>query len=100
MESDDDVVIMDTSTNPSPSLRVNSKSKFKKPKRVSGKNKKEKQHTSTIWTEFMKLPIDEEGLSKATCQWYCGKLFLANSRHGTLNLHRHLLKCLKRNEVK
>ena len=48
----------------------------------------------------MKLPIDEEGLSKATCQWYCGKLFLANSRHGTLNLHRHLLKCLKRNEVK
>ena len=100
MKSDDDVVIMDTSTNPSPSLRVNSKSKFKKPKRVSRKNKKEKQHTSTIWTEFMKLPIDEEGLSKATCQWYCGKLFLANSRHGTLNLHRHLLKCLKRNEVK
>ena len=59
MESDDDVVIMDTSTNPSPSLRFNSKSKFKKPKRVSGKNKKEKQYASTIWTEFMKLPIDE-----------------------------------------
>ena len=94
MKSDDDVVIMDTSTNPSPSLRVNSKSKFKKPKRVSGKNKKEKQHTSTIWTEFMKLPIDEEGLSKATCQW-CGKMFLADSHHGTSNLHCHLLKCLK-----
>ena len=39
-ESDDDAVIMDTSTNPSPSLRVNSKSKFKKPKRVSGENKR------------------------------------------------------------
>ena len=36
LESDDDAVIIDTSTNPSPSLRVNSKSKFKKPKRVSG----------------------------------------------------------------
>ena len=70
MESDDDAVIMDTSTNPSPSLRVNSKSKFKKPKRVSGKKKtkeKVKLHTSTVWTEFVKLPIDEEGLSKATC---------------------------------
>ena len=85
---------MDTSTNPSPSLRVNSKSKFKKPKRVSRKNKKEKHHTSTIWTEFVKLPIDEEGLSKATCQW-CGKIFLANSHHGTSNLQHHLLKCLK-----
>ena len=42
LESDDDAVIMDTSTNPSPSLRVNSKSKFKKPKRVSGKKKKGK----------------------------------------------------------
>ena len=52
---------MDTFTNLSPSLRVNSKSKFKKPKRVSGKNKKEKQHTFTVWTEFMKLSIDEEG---------------------------------------
>ena len=47
----------------------------------------------------MKLPIDEEGLSKATCQW-CGKMFLADSHHGTSNLHRHLLKCLKRKEVK
>ena len=99
MESDDNAVIMDTSTNPSPSLRVNSKSKFKKPKRVSGKNKKEKHHTSTIWNEFVKLPINEERLSKATCQW-CGKLFLADSHHGTSNLHRHLLKCLKQNEVK
>ena len=94
MESDDDAVIMDTSTNPSPSLRVNSKSNFKKPKRVSGKNKKEKQQTSTIWTEFMKLPTDGKGLSKATCQW-CGKFFLANSHHGTSNLHHHLHKCLK-----
>ena len=67
MESDDDAVIMDASTNPSQSLRINSKSKFKKPKRVSGKKTKEKLHTSTIWTEFVKLPIDEEGLSKATC---------------------------------
>ena len=99
MESDDDAVIMDTFTNLSPSLRVNSKSKFKKPKRVSGKNKKEKQHTFTVWTEFMKLPIDEEGLSKATCQW-CEKFFLADSHHGTSNLHRHLLTCLKQNEVK
>ena len=99
MKSDNDVVIMDTSTNPSPSLWVNSKSKFKKPKRVSRKNKKEKHHTSTIWTEFVKLPIDEEGLSKATCQW-CGKSFLANSHHGTSNLQHHLLKCLKWNEVK
>ena len=47
----------------------------------------------------MKLPIDEEGLSKATCQW-CGKIFLANSHHGTSNLHRHILKCLKLNEIK
>ena len=42
LESDDDAIIMDTSTNPSPSLRVNSNSKFKKPKRVSGKKKKGK----------------------------------------------------------
>ena len=94
MESDDDTIIMNTSTNPSPSLRVNSKSKFKKLKRVSVKKTKENLHTSTIWTEFVKLPIDEEGLSKATCQW-CGKMFLADSHHGTSNLHRHLLKCLK-----
>ena len=47
----------------------------------------------------MKLPIDEKGLSKATCQW-CGKMFLADSHHGTSNLHRHLHKRLKRNEVK
>ena len=99
LESDNDAVIMDTSTNPSPSLRVNSKSMFKKPKKVSGKNNKEKHHTSTVWTEFVKLPIDEEGLSKATCQW-CGKFFLVDSHHGTSNLHCHLLKCLKRNEVK
>ena len=99
MESDDNAIIMDTSTNPSPSLRVNSKSKFKKPKRVSRKTKMEKHHTSTVWTEFVKLPINEERLSKATCQW-CGKLFLADSHHGTSNLHRHLLKCLKQNEVK
>ena len=59
----------------------------------------EKHHTSTVWTEFVKLPINEERLSKATCQW-CGKLFLADSHHGTSNLHRHLLKCLKQNEVK
>ena len=47
----------------------------------------------------MKLPINEEGLSKATCQW-CGKFFLAESHNGTSNLHCHLLKCLKQNEVK
>ena len=47
----------------------------------------------------MKLPIDQKGLSKATCQW-CGKMFLADSHHGTSNLHRHLLKCLKRKEGK
>ena len=99
MESDDDAVIMDTSTIPSPSLRVNSKSKFKTPKRVSRKKKREKQHTSSIWTKFVKLPIDEKGISKATCQW-CGKMFLANSHHGTSNLHHHLHKCLKQNEVK
>ena len=74
MKSDDDAIIMDTSTNPSPSLRVNSNSKFKKPKRVSGGKKKEKQHTSSVWIEFVKLPIDEEGLSKAISQW-CGKFF-------------------------
>ena len=91
LESDDDAVIMDTSTNPSPSLRVNSKSKFKKLKRVSGKKTKEKLHTSTVLTEFVKLPIDQEGLSKATSQW-CGKMFLADSHHGTSNLHRNLLK--------
>ena len=45
------------------------------------------------------MPIDEEWLSKAICQW-CGKTFLADSHNGTSNLHRHLLKCLKRNEVK
>ena len=91
---------MDTSTNPSPSLRVNSKSNFKEPKRVlRGEEKREKQHTSTIWTKFVKLPIDEEGLSKATCQW-CGKMFLVDSHHGTSNLRRHLLKCLKRKEAK
>jgi len=61
LESDDDTVIMDTSTNPSPSLRVNSKSKFKKPKRVSGEKKKEKQHTSSVWTEFVKLPLMKKG---------------------------------------
>ena len=61
MESDDDAVIMDTFTNPSPSLRVYSNSKFKKPKRVSGKKKQQKQHSSSIWTKFVKLPIDEEG---------------------------------------
>ena len=62
MENDDDNVIMDTSTNPSPSLKVNSKSKFKKPKRVSGKKTKEKLHTSIVWNEFVKLLIDEEGV--------------------------------------
>ena len=102
MESDNDAIIMDSSTDPSPSLRVNSTSKFKTPKRVSrGKKKKkeEKQHTSSVWTKFVKLLIDEKGLSKTTCQW-CGKFFLTDSHHGTSNLHRHLHKCLKRNEVK
>ena len=47
----------------------------------------------------MKLPIDEEGIIKTTCQW-CGKMFLVDSHHGTLNLHRHLLKCLKQKEAK
>ena len=47
----------------------------------------------------MKLLIDEEALSKAICQW-CEKFFLVNSHNGTSNLHRHLLKCLKQNEVK
>ena len=61
LESDDDAVIMDTSTNPSPSLRVNSKSKFKKPKRVSGKKTKEKLHTSTVWTEFKNCLLMKKG---------------------------------------
>ena len=61
--------------------------------------KREKQHTSTVWTEFVKLLIDEEGLSKTICQG-CEKFFLADSHHGTSNLHCHLLKCLKRNELK
>ena len=61
--------------------------------------KREKQHTSTVWTEFVKLLIDEEGLSKIICQG-CEKFFLVDSHHGTSNLHCHLLKCLKRNEVK
>ena len=61
LESDDDAVIMDTSTNPSPSLSVNSKSKFKKPKRVSGKKKKEKLHTSTVWTEFKNCLLMKKG---------------------------------------
>ena len=42
LESDYNSVIMDTSTNNSPSLRVNSKSKFKKPKWVSWKKKEGK----------------------------------------------------------
>ena len=46
LESDDDAVIMDTSTNPSPSLRVNSKSKFKTPKRVS--RKKERKNNTLL----------------------------------------------------
>ena len=45
MESDDDTVIIDTYTNLSPSLRVNSKSKVKKPKRVPGKKRKRKNNT-------------------------------------------------------
>ena len=45
LESNDDALIMDTSTNPSPSLRVNSKSMFKKPRRVSGKKKNSKNNT-------------------------------------------------------
>ena len=95
MESDNDTIIMDTSTNPSPSLRVDSNSKFKKSKRVlRKKKKKEKQRTSSVWIEFVKLPIDEEGLSKAICQW-CGKKILADSHNGTSNLHCHLLKCFK-----
>ena len=44
LESDDDAVIMDTSTNPLPSLRVNSKSKFKKPRRVSRKKEGKTTH--------------------------------------------------------
>ena len=47
----------------------------------------------------MKLPIDEDGIIKVTCQW-CGKMFLVDSYHGTSNLHRHFLKCLKRKEGK
>ena len=42
---DDDAVIMDTSTNPLPSLRVNSKSKVKKPKRVPRKKRRRKNNT-------------------------------------------------------
>ena len=49
LESYDDAVIMDTSTNPSPSLRVNSKSKFKKPKRLSGKKNKGKSKTTHFY---------------------------------------------------
>ena len=94
LESDDDAIIIDTSTNPSPSLRVNSKSKFKKPRRVSEKKEEGKTTHFFSWTKFVKLPIDEEGLSKATCQW-CGKKFLADGHNGTSNLHHHLLKCLK-----
>ncbi|KAL4627208.1 hypothetical protein ACB092_05G151700 [Castanea dentata] len=91
---------MDTTTNPSPSLRVNTKSKVNKTKKsFRGEKKKEKQHISSVWTEFVKLPIDEEGLSKAICQW-CGKKILVDSHNGTSNLHHHLLKCLKQNEVK
>ena len=67
MESDDDAIIMDSSTNPSPSLRVNSTSKFKTPKTVS-RGKKKKKHTSSVWTKFVKLLLDEKGLSKTTCQ--------------------------------
>ena len=42
LESDDDAIIMDSSTNPSPSLSVNSKLKLKKPRRVSGKKEEGK----------------------------------------------------------
>ena len=42
LESDDDAIIINTSTNPSPSLRVNSKSKFKKSRRVLGKKEEGK----------------------------------------------------------
>ena len=45
LENNDDALIMDTSTNPSPSLRVNSKSMFKKPRRVPGKKRRRKNNT-------------------------------------------------------
>ena len=48
LESDDDALIMDTSTNPSPSLRVNSKSMFKKPRRVSGKNRRRRKNNTLL----------------------------------------------------
>ena len=48
LESDNDVIIMDTSTNHAPSLRANSKSKFKKPKRVSGEKKKKNRKNNTL----------------------------------------------------
>ena len=61
LESDDEAIIMDASTNPSTSLRVDSKSKFKKPKKVSGKKTKEKLHTSTVWTEFKNCLLMKKG---------------------------------------
>ena len=48
MESDNDAIIMDSSTDPSPSLRVNSTSKFKTPKRVSRVKKKKKRKNNTL----------------------------------------------------
>ena len=48
LESDDDALIMDTFTNPSPSLRVNSKSMFKKPRRVSGKNRRRRKNNTLL----------------------------------------------------
>ena len=48
LESDDDAIIIDTSTKPSPSLRVNSKSKFKKPRRVSGKNRRRRKNNTLL----------------------------------------------------
>ena len=68
MESDDGVVIMDTCTNhPSPSLRVTSNSnKFKRPKNFL-KDQKKKKITVDVWVDFVKLPIDDDGICKAIC---------------------------------
>ena len=98
MESNDDVVIMDTYTNhPSPSLRITSNStKFKTPKNVL---KRPKKTTSDVWDDFVELLIDDDEIYKTICQW-CKKDYVADSHNGITSLCCHLLKCPKWNEVK
>jgi hypothetical protein len=82
----DDVVEINTIEDEDPSIHTNPMTKT----RVQKKHKK----TSIVWTHSDELPSKDPNDARicVKCK-FCNHKYIANSSHGTENLHKHMKNC-------